>query len=238
MIDSIVPVLIANSLITAFVFIGLLMALCYWLGQRLFSGRIHSSALAIGLGLLLAYLGGTITGGNQGLADVSWLTGIGMMGGGMLRDFAIAATASGVQIDEIKRAGNSSLQELLQRQPGIEIGNLGGVGKVSTIGIRGTSATHSIILVDEMQNLNFHELDTIITRVGQDSKIVFCGDFGQTDLTRTNEKINQSSIADFIVVFGFELVSFKYTGFASSGKNLSWLLIFNSARSAIDRASE
>jgi vitamin B12 transporter len=50
--------------------------------------------------------------------------------------------------DEIKRAGNSSLQELLQRQPGIEISNLGGVGKVSTIGIRGTSATHSIILVD------------------------------------------------------------------------------------------
>jgi len=105
MIDSIVPVLTANSLITAFVFIGLLMALCSWLGHRLFSGRIHSSALAIGLGLLLAYLGGTITGGNQGLADVSWLTGIGMMGGGMLRDFAIVATAYGVQIDEIKRAG-------------------------------------------------------------------------------------------------------------------------------------
>jgi vitamin B12 transporter len=49
---------------------------------------------------------------------------------------------------DIRRAGSSSLPELLQRQPGIEIANLGGSGKVSTIGIRGTSSTHSIILVD------------------------------------------------------------------------------------------
>jgi vitamin B12 transporter len=49
---------------------------------------------------------------------------------------------------DIQRAGSSSLPELLQRQPGIEIANLGGSGKVSTIGIRGTSSTHSIILVD------------------------------------------------------------------------------------------
>ena len=49
---------------------------------------------------------------------------------------------------DIQRAGSSSLPELLQKQPGIEIANLGGLGKVSTIGIRGTSSTHSIILVD------------------------------------------------------------------------------------------
>ena len=50
--------------------------------------------------------------------------------------------------EDIERAGSSSLPELLQRQPGIEISNLGGPGKVSTIGIRGTSSTHSIVLVD------------------------------------------------------------------------------------------
>ena len=59
---------------------------------------------------------------------------------------------------------------------------------LSTSFLRGLTFDNSIIIVDECQNLNFHELDTIITRVGQDSKIVFCGDFGQTDLTRTNER--------------------------------------------------
>jgi vitamin B12 transporter len=53
--------------------------------------------------------------------------------------------------EEIERAGSSSLQELLQRQPGIEISNTGGMGKVTTIGIRGTSSTHSIILIDGMR---------------------------------------------------------------------------------------
>ena len=59
---------------------------------------------------------------------------------------------------------------------------------LSTSFLRGLTFDNSIIIVDECQNLNFHELDTIITRVGQDSKIVFCGDFGQSDLTRTNER--------------------------------------------------
>ena len=54
--------------------------------------------------------------------------------------------------------------------------------------LRGLTFDNSIIIVDECQNLNFHELDTITTRVGQDSKIVFCGDFSQTDLTKTNER--------------------------------------------------
>ena len=58
---------------------------------------------------------------------------------------------------------------------------------LSTSFLRGLTFDNSIIIVDECQNLNFHELDTIITRVGQDSKIVFCGDFSQTDLTKTNE---------------------------------------------------
>jgi predicted ribonuclease YlaK len=59
---------------------------------------------------------------------------------------------------------------------------------LSTSFLRGLTFDNSIIIVDECQNLNFHELDTIITRVGQDSKIVFCGDFGQSDLMKQNEK--------------------------------------------------
>ena len=50
--------------------------------------------------------------------------------------------------------------------------------------LRGITLDNAIVIVDEDQNLNFHELDTIITRVGQDSKIMFCGDIFQTDLQR------------------------------------------------------
>ena len=59
---------------------------------------------------------------------------------------------------------------------------------LSTSFLRGLTFDNTIIIVDECQNLNFHELDTIITRVGQDSKIIFCGDFDQTDLVHNNEK--------------------------------------------------
>ena len=58
----------------------------------------------------------------------------------------------------------------------------------STSFIRGATFDNSIIVVDEMQNLNFHELDSVITRVGKNSKIVFCGDYKQTDFKYKDEK--------------------------------------------------
>ena len=67
---------------------------------------------------------------------------------------------------------------------------------LSTSFLRGLTFDNSIIIVDECQNLNFHELDTIITRVGQDSKIIFCGDFDQTDLVKTNAQIKAKGIVD------------------------------------------
>ena len=66
---------------------------------------------------------------------------------------------------------------------------------LSTSFLRGLSFDNSIIIVDECQNLNFHELDTIVTRVGQDSKIMFCGDFMQTDLSKVNER---NGLHDFL----------------------------------------
>ena len=65
----------------------------------------------------------------------------------------------------------------------------------STSFIRGTTFDNAIIIVDEFQNLNYHELDSIMTRVGQDSKIMFCGDATQTDLIKENEK---NGIVDFM----------------------------------------
>ena len=66
---------------------------------------------------------------------------------------------------------------------------------LSTSFLRGLTFDNSIIIVDECQNLNFHELDTIITRVGQDSRIIFCGDFDQSDLVKHNEK---NGLHDFL----------------------------------------
>ena len=59
---------------------------------------------------------------------------------------------------------------------------------LSTSFLRGITLDNAIVLVDECQNLNFHELDTIMTRVGQESKIMFSGDFDQTDLREDEEK--------------------------------------------------
>jgi len=80
---------------------------------------------------------------------------------------------------------------------------------LSTSFLRGLTFDNSIIIVDECQNLNFHELDTIITRVGQDSKIFFCGDFGQSDLTRMNEK---NGLMDFLQILQ-EMNEFNCTEF-------------------------
>ena len=71
----------------------------------------------------------------------------------------------------------------------------GTIDFLSTSFIRGTTFDKSIIIVDEYQNLNFHELDSIITRVGQDSKIMFCGDATQTDLVKTNDR---NGVIDFM----------------------------------------
>ena len=80
---------------------------------------------------------------------------------------------------------------------------------LSTSFLRGLTFDNSIIIVDECQNLNFHELDTIITRVGQDSKIVFCGDFDQSDLQKTNEK---NGLHDFLRILE-EMEEFNCTEF-------------------------
>lgn len=100
-----VKVLDANQLIVAFAVIGVVMWFSYWLTDTLTNGRIHGSAIAIVIGLVLAWFGGARTGGSKGIADIELFAGIGVMGGAMFRDFAIVATAFGVDWHELKRAG-------------------------------------------------------------------------------------------------------------------------------------
>ena len=104
-LDALSSVLAKNGLITAFVFVGVLVWVSYQLSARLTRGHIHGSAIAIALGLVLAWVGGSMTGGSQGLADFSLLTGVGVMGGAMFRDFAIVATAFGADVNALKKAG-------------------------------------------------------------------------------------------------------------------------------------
>ena len=95
----------------------------------------------------------------------------------------------------------------------------------STSFIRGTTLDNAIVIIDEAQNLNFHELDSIITRVGQDSKIIFCGDQAQTDLIRTNER---TGILDFQRIIQnmeeFSLIEFGIDDIVRSGIVKSYLI--------------
>ncbi len=100
-------------------------------------------------------------------------------------------------------------------------GNLKTQGTISfwsTSFIRGTTLDKAIIIVDEFQNLNFHELDSIITRVGEDTKICFCGDATQSDLVKTNER---NGIIDFLKILrvmpSFELIEFGVEDIVRSG---------------------
>jgi malonate transporter MadM subunit len=103
----------ANGLVTAFAVVGIVVLISGQISRRLTLGRVHGSAIAIVIGLALAYWGGTITGGHKGLADLSLLGGIGLMGGAMLRDFAIVATAFEVQATEARKAGLVGVVSLL-----------------------------------------------------------------------------------------------------------------------------
>jgi len=95
----------------------------------------------------------------------------------------------------------------------------------STSFIRGTTIDNSIVLVDESENLNFHELDSIITRLGVNSKIVFAGDAAQTDLTKAHEK---TGIIDFKKIIDdmdeFASIEFNVQDIVRSGLVKSYLI--------------
>ena len=95
----------------------------------------------------------------------------------------------------------------------------------STSFIRGTTLDKAIILVDEFQNLNFHELDSIMTRVGADSKILFCGDATQSDLIKQNER---NGIIDFMRILrlmsSVDLIEFGVDDIVRSGLVKEYIL--------------
>ena len=107
-------------------------------------------------------------------------------------------------------------------------GNLKTQGTISfwsTSFIRGTTLDNAIIIVDEFQNLNYHELDSIITRVGENSKIMFCGDATQSDLVKSNEK---NGIVDFMKILrimpSIDIIEFGVDDIVRSGLVKEYIL--------------
>jgi predicted ribonuclease YlaK len=110
-------------------------------------------------------------------------------------------------------------------------GNLKTQGTISfwsTSFIRGTTLDNAIIIVDEFQNLNFHELDSMITRVGEDSKLMFCGDATQTDLVKTAER---NGIIDFMKILNnmpsFDTIEFQPEDICRSGLVKEYIIAKN-----------
>ncbi|MCP4193891.1 MAG: malonate transporter subunit MadM [Planctomycetaceae bacterium] len=112
-LDAIHGILTKYYLVTAFAIVGFTVWISYFLSNRILRGRLHGSAIAILIGLVFAYLGGVTTGGKKGVADIEVLSGIGIMGGAMLRDLSIVATAFGVRLDEFRKTGLSGIVSLL-----------------------------------------------------------------------------------------------------------------------------
>lgn len=110
--DYISNLWVKNGLIVAFLITGLLMYLSFLVSEKVFKKKIPATAIAIFSGLVLAYIGGKITGGKNGISDIKVFSGFGILGGAMFRDFAIVSTAMGANFSEIKKSGIAGILSL------------------------------------------------------------------------------------------------------------------------------
>jgi predicted ribonuclease YlaK len=100
----------------------------------------------------------------------------------------------------------------------LKLKNFGNVDFVSTSFIRGVTLDNAIVIVDEMQNLNFHELDTVITRVGENCRFIMCGDYYQSDFDKEKDR---NGIMHFMQIVEqlkrFQVVEFTWEDIVRSG---------------------
>jgi predicted ribonuclease YlaK len=106
--------------------------------------------------------------------------------------------------------GHGDSWERLVEQDAIEF--------LSTSFIRGITLNNAIIIVDEMQNMTEHELDSIITRVGRDCKFIMCGDYYQSDLKKSDEKYGIINFLDILrELKKFSVIEFSWPDIVRSG---------------------
>lgn len=120
--------------------------------------------------------------------------------------------------DAYSRPYISLFGELLgDREAWLDMVTTGKVQFVSTSFIRGVTLSNAIVVVDEMQNLNFHELDTVITRVGEDCRFIMCGDYYQTDFEKDKDR---QGILEFLDILKrmkmFRIIEFTWSDIVRS----------------------
>lgn len=117
-------------------------------------------------------------------------------------------------------------QELFGRGDAYEIlKNKGLVEFITTSFIRGTTINDAIVIVDEVQNLTAHEAHTVITRIGKNCRVIFCGDLKQSDINKRKE---MSGFSDFLRVLqsmdDFKIVMFEKEDIVRSGLVKSYII--------------
>jgi len=98
--QDVITILDKNGLVFAFLLVGMVMAISYFISKNFTNHKIPGAAIAISIGLVVAYFGG-----EKGLANIPAFTGLALLGGSMMRDFAIVSTAMGASFSEIKKTG-------------------------------------------------------------------------------------------------------------------------------------
>lgn len=113
-----------NGIVFTFLVVSLIIYFSELIAVKVTNKKIPGSAIAIIIGLLMAYIGGVVTGGEKGIADIKIFSGFGVLGGSMFRDFAIVSTAMGASFIVIKRTGWAGVLSLFL---GIILSFIGGV---------------------------------------------------------------------------------------------------------------
>lgn len=111
--ETILNLIDKNALIVSFLWLSIILLIAELFTKHFLKRKVPSSAIAILLGLVLAYFGGVISGGEKGISDIKIFKGIGILGGSMFRDYAIVASALGVSIAILKKSGKIGLISLL-----------------------------------------------------------------------------------------------------------------------------
>ncbi len=126
-VEIIADIFISNGFVMSFLIVGIVAMFSNFVSSKVTKGRIHNSAIAIFLSLILAYIGGRlameygvdkgwikdVSEAKKGLANLPVFAGIGVLGGSSLRDFAIVSTAFGAKMSEIKKCGLVGIIALL-----------------------------------------------------------------------------------------------------------------------------
>lgn len=139
--EYIIELLDKNGLIVAFLVTGILVYFSEGISVRLTNKKLPGSAIAIFLGLVIAYVGGVLTDGKSGIADIPGLSGFKVMGGPMFRDFAIVSTAMGASFAVIKKTGVVGILSLFL---GVIFSFIAGVGIAYAFGMTDAASLATI----------------------------------------------------------------------------------------------